>query len=223
VLSSELLRTANSVLYASEEPVDTLHAAIVRIGLRSLRSMIFSVSMRGTILRSGPLSDYAEDVWRQAHSVATIARAIAPVISVDPEKAFLLGLLHDIGKISLLAMLSREVKDQRQCTAALVGRVFQAYHQEAGAAMARKWRLPAEFVSVAGCHHAWEQNADFTRSAALAHVAHHIDLAFTLGDRRFSASLSELPALVFLAPQPEARERVLALAKAAHAGQPLPS
>lgn len=221
VLSSELLRTANSVLYASEEPVDTLHAAIVRIGLRSLRSMIFSVSMRGTILRSGTLSDYAEDVWRQAHSVATVARAIAPVVGFDPEKAFLLGLLHDIGKIALLAMLSREIKDPRDCTAALVGRVFQAYHQEAGAAMARKWRLPAEFVAVAGCHHAWETNENFTRSAALAHLAHHLDLALSMGDRRFWAGMAALPALSYLAPQPEQRERILALAEAAHNDAPV--
>jgi putative nucleotidyltransferase with HDIG domain len=223
VLSSELLRTANSVLYASEEPVDTLHAAIVRIGLRALRSMIFSVSMRGTILRAGALAEYGEDVWRQAHSVATVARGIAPALGVDPEKAFLLGLLHDIGKIALLAMLSREMKDQRMCTAALVGRVFQAYHQEAGAAMARKWRLPAEFVSVAGCHHAWEENVDFRRSAALAHVAHHLDLALTLGDQEFWEESARLPALEFLAPQPEQRERILMLARqshASHAGAP---
>ena len=220
VLSSELLRTANSVLYASEEPVDTLHAAIVRIGLRALRSMIFSVSMRGTILRAGPLSDYAEDVWRQAHSVATVARAIAPALSFDPEKAFLLGLLHDLGKISLLAMLSRELSDQRQCTPALVGRVFQAYHQEAGAAMAKKWRLPGEFVAVAGCHHAWEENRDYTRSAAFVHVAHHLDLALTLGDRELWRSCGELPALVHLAPQADLRERVLSLAEAAHRGTP---
>src|SRR5688572_15537998 len=108
VLSSELLRTANSVLYASVEPIDTLQSAITRIGLRALRSMIFSVSMRGTILRSGVMADYADEVWRQSYCVAMIARSIAPVVGVDPEKAFLLGLLQDIGKISLLAMLSKE-------------------------------------------------------------------------------------------------------------------
>lgn len=216
VLSSELLRTANSVLFASEEPVDTLHAAVVRIGLRALRSMIFSVSMRGTILRSGVLSEYAEDVWRQSYSVAMIARDIAPVVGMEPEKAFLLGLLQDIGKISLLAMLSKEVKNPRDCTPTLVGHVFQTYHQEAGAAMARKWKLPAEFISVAGCHHAWEENEAHTRSAALANLAHHLDLVFSTEDPALAEVLDELPALRHLAPQEEARARIIGLARDAY-------
>ncbi len=216
VLSSELLRTANSVLYVGEEPVDTLHAAVVRIGLRALRSMIFSVSMRGTILRSGVLSEYAEDVWRQSHSVAMTARSIAPLIGVDPEKAFLLGLLQDIGKIALLAMLSKEVKNPRDCTPALVGHVFQVYHQEAGAAMARKWKLPAEFISVAGCHHDWAENTEYERSAALANLAHHLDLALSLSDEKLWAAAINLPALAFLAPQEDLRQRVLMHAQATH-------
>ena len=217
VLSSELLRTSNSVVYASEEPVDTLHAAVVRIGLRALRSLIFSVSMRGTILRSGILSEYAEDVWRQSYSVAMTAREIAPQIGVDPEKAFLLGLLQDIGKIALLAMLSKEVKNPRECTPELVGHVFQVYHQVAGAAMARKWKLPPEFISVAGCHHDWSQNTEFGRSAAMANLAHRIDLALSLGDAELWASLANLPALHFLVPQEDARQRLLAHAQASHA------
>jgi putative nucleotidyltransferase with HDIG domain len=217
VLSSELLRTANSVLYATEEPVETLHSAVVRIGLRALRSMIFSVSMRGTILRSGVLAEYAEDVWRQSYSVAMIARDIAPVVGVDPEKAFLLGLLQDIGKISLLAMLSKEVKVPADCTPALVGHVFQVYHQEAGAAMARKWKLPSEFSSVAGCHHDWMENTAHTRSAALANLSHHLDLALSLEDAQLLASLSNLPSLLYLAPQENAQARIFELAKNAHA------
>ncbi|MEO6708133.1 MAG: HDOD domain-containing protein [Planctomycetota bacterium] len=222
VLSSELLRTANSVLYASVEPIDTLQSAITRIGLRALRSMIFSVSMRGTIPRSGVMAEYADEVWRQSYSVAMIARAIAPAVGVDPEKAFLLGLLQDIGKISLLSMLSKEVKDPRGATVNLVGHVFQMFHQEAGAAMARKWKLPAEFISVAGCHHEWADNDQHTRSAALANLAYRLDLAFTMGDPEFLAKARELPALLYLAPHQAARARILELARATYASSSSP-
>ncbi len=220
VLSSELLRTANSVMFAGEEPVDTLHSAIVRIGLRALRSMILSVSMRGTILRSGVLAEYAEDVWSQSHSVALTARAIAPVLGVDPERAFLLGLLQDVGKIALIAMLSKECKGGRVCSPELVGRVFQAYHQTAGAAMARKWRLPAELISVAGCHHEWQDNEEFARAAALANLAHHIELAQSLRDPKLLSELSSLPSLLFLAPQEETRQRLLSIAHASPEPEP---
>ena len=116
-------------------------------------------------------------------------------------------------------MLSKELKNSRTCTPALVGRVFQVYHQEAGAAMARKWKLPAEFISVAGCHHEWADNQQHTRSAALANLAHHLSLALSLDDHGLRSGLAELPALHYLAPQEEVRQRVLELAQSAHDSQ----
>ncbi|HUR28553.1 MAG TPA: HDOD domain-containing protein [Planctomycetota bacterium] len=216
VLSSELLRTSNSVLYAGVEPVDTLHSAIARIGLRALRSMILSVSMRSRILRPGALAEHAAEVWRQAYSVGSLARAIAPILGVDPEKAFLLGLLQDIGKIPLLSMLSKELKHSSDVSPKLVAQVFQLFHEEAGAAMARKWKLPAEFASVAGCHHDWQSNGKHTRSAALANLAYHLDLAYSAHDPELQARVHELPSFLELAAQPEARERILAVVEAVY-------
>src|SRR6187549_1330739 len=44
VLSSELMKLANSAYYSGVEPVETLQQAVVRIGLRELRSFTFSAS-----------------------------------------------------------------------------------------------------------------------------------------------------------------------------------
>ena len=58
--------------------------------------------MRGAILKGHLLGEYAEEVWRQALSVAGIARAIAPELGIEAEHAFMLGLLQDVGKVALL-------------------------------------------------------------------------------------------------------------------------
>ena len=82
--------------------------------------------------------------------------------------------------------------------------------------MGRKWKLPAEFTSVAGCHHDWSDNRHHTRSAALANLAYRLDLAYSTRDPELLARVGALPSLVFLAPQPEARARLLEVAEAAY-------
>ncbi len=213
VLSSELLRTANSVLYAGHAPADTLHEAVMRVGLRALRSMIFAISMRSVILRYEALTRQAERVWRQSLSVASIARSIAPALGEDAERAFLLGLLHDIGKVALIAILNGEVKKSTDVTPALLGRIFHDHHEQAGRAMAEAWHLPEELVAVAGRHHRFEQNEDHARAAALASLAHRLDLYLSIGPERDYSAQSRCRELEFLGVSPEAAQQVLRKAR----------
>ena len=213
LLSSELLKLANSALFATSVPADTLHQAVMRVGLRSLRGLIFSASMRGVLFKGRVLSDYAEEVWRQALSVAGVARAIARPLGHDPEQAYLLGLLHDIGKVALLSLLREEVRSGVDMAPALVGQVFHSLHEKSGAAMAAAWKLPAELRSVAGCHHDLAENRDHPRHAALALLAHQIDLRFSLGDEAGLAGLVAHPAFDVLGTSDEARHAALRAAR----------
>ena len=181
-LASELLRVSNSVLYATHVPAGTLNEAVMRIGLKGLRTLIFSVSVKGTILRLKSLSAYSEEVWRQAFSVASIARSIAPILGVERERAFLIGLLHDVGKIALLAMLSKEMAKGQAVSPATIGRVFYVHHERAGQKLAEKWRLDEELASIAGNHHRFLSNAEHGQSAALASLAHKLDLHLSFDD-----------------------------------------
>lgn len=193
VLSSELLKTANSVVYAGAEPVDSLQSAVMRIGLRTLRSMLFSLSVRGAIMHEKSISHFAEEVWRQSYSMGSIARAIAPFARMDPERAFLIGLLHDIGKVPLLAMLAREIKKEGELTRALVGKVFYLHHEAVGAAVAKAWNLREEIVSAAGCHHHFEKNTEHTKAAALARLVHQLDLQLSLESEQELRALIHAP------------------------------
>ncbi len=222
LLSGDLLRVANSVLYAAQEPAVTLHEAVMRVGLRALRSLILSASMRSVLLSSRGLAHYAEEVWRQSVSVAMIAREIAEPLGFEKEKAYALGLLHDVGKVALLAMLGKELTGVGDLTPALVGQVFLKLHERAGAAMARAWRLPEEICSVAGSHHDLGANLEHPRSAALAHLCHSLDLHLSLDDEQGYRELVHSPAFDFLGAQEPVRHRVLALGHEAYAkGQAL--
>jgi putative nucleotidyltransferase with HDIG domain len=214
VLSTRLLRLANSALYATQQPVETLHEAVMRVGMRELRSLIFALSMRQVVFRTQHLTTYAEETWRQSYSVGVVARAIGPKLGMEGDKAFLIGLLHDVGKISLLAMMQREIENAHDASPALVGRVFLQFHEAAGAAMAEGWKLSEEFVSVAGCHHKYEDNEHYARSAALVSLAHRIDLNLSIGDHRYWTT-SHYPQFEFLQVPEAVQHEILHAAHAA--------
>lgn len=208
-LASELLRLANSVIYAAHEPAETLDEAVMRIGMRGLRSLIFTVSVRGSVLRLKGLEAFSEETWRQALSVATIARAIAPSFRMDPERAFLVGLLHDIGKIAILSMVSKECRGKNLPSPATVGRLFHVHHENAGGALATKWRLDAEILSVAGLHHDYSSNEKYGRSAALASLSHKLDLHLSFDDDGSYRELVHCGEFEFLEMPMDDREAVL--------------
>ncbi len=198
VLSSEVLKLANSVSYAARVPADTLQQAIVRVGRRPLRGMILALSMRGVVFMVDEFRPYAEEAFRQAYSVGTLCRVVAAKLGIERERAFLLGLLHDVGKIALLHMLWKEVGSGTQVTQGLVGKLYMRYHEAAGLAMAESWKLSDEIISVTSCHHDFEANADHPRSAALVSLAHRMDLALSLGDQESYEALVESREAQFL-------------------------
>ena len=188
VLSSELVKTANSALYTGGQPITSIQDGIVRLGLRALRSLILGVSLRSTLFGGHGLMHFAEEVWRQSVSVARIARVVGPRVGVNADKAFLLGLLHDVGKVPLLSLLRDEEKGSG-ISRVLVGKAFYRLHETAGRALAGAWQLGDELVSVAGCHHRFRENTDFGESAALVSLAHRLDLYQSLHDEDGYAAL----------------------------------
>ncbi len=213
VLSSRLLQLSNSALYATTEPVETLHEAVMRIGMRELRSLIFALSMRQVLTRKNQLTSYADEIWRQSYSVGVICREIGPMLGMERDKAFLLGLLHDVGKIPLLSMLQVHAENSGDVTPALVGRVFMDHHERAGEEMAKRWKLSDEFISVAGCHHHYAANEEFARSAALVSLAHRLDLHLSTGHANLYWSQNEYPQLAYLGFP---KDRQYGLLRAAH-------
>lgn len=218
VLCGELLKTANSVMFGARVQVESLRDAVMRVGLKALRSMILAVSMRGAILQARTLQAYSEEVWRQARSIGAIARALAPHFAIDPEKAFLLGLLHDAGKVALLAILDKEAKSQSEVSPALIGRVFYELHERAGAHVATAWNLSDELISVANRHHDFEGNEDFPRSAAFASLAHKIDLYFSLEDEEAYRKICEAPEMDYLGIPEDRRREIVNVAAVAYGG-----
>lgn len=209
VLTASMLKVANSVMYGGTRQVDSVRGAVLRIGMRGLRSMLYSQSVKSVIFRGRGLTHIAEEIWRQACSVAATSRKMADSLGMDPEQMYTLGLLHDIGKIPLLSILRKEAPSSFQFRTPFVGAVLDRYHEQVGEKLTSSWNLPQEIVAVSACHHAYTENQAFTRGAALVNLAHRQDLYLSCGDETRYVALADDGTLDILELEASRRQPLL--------------
>ena len=99
--------------------------------------------------------------WQHSLACAIISRKLARSVGFgDPEKAYLAGLLHDIGYIVNLLVLPGETKaamERARRDHLFAGEVEYSdlgfTHCQTGEILARQWRLADTMVEVILCHH----------------------------------------------------------------------
>src|SRR3989337_3667065 len=96
-LTTKILKIANSAFYGSYRSIENLTQAILRLGLNAVRNIVVATSMKNVYKRFGLTEKL---IWQQMIGSALAASVIARhTRTVDPEDAFIGGLLHDIGKV----------------------------------------------------------------------------------------------------------------------------
>ena len=157
--SAELLRIANSPLFACEQKVDTLDHALIMLGMDRLKSLVMTVALRN-FLSSARLAPTFRRCWHHSIACACACEELAGVAGNNKSAAYTAGLLHDVGRLGLLASYPVEYgtlleiadecgDDVMDCERQL----FDIDHCQAGMLLVREWTLPAEFESVTGRHH----------------------------------------------------------------------
>jgi len=150
-----VVQLANSALYGSLDTVSTLSHAIGRLGFAVAQRVILSAAMR-PVFGSPKL----HEVWLHSLQAADLAEQLAVRSgSIDPGEAYLAGLLHDTGRIALLAM---PLYDSARMEGLVCGGCPRVYaervllhtdHAGLGAKLAAWWRLPEFLVAAIGQHH----------------------------------------------------------------------
>lgn len=165
-MSTTLLHWANSALFGQRFQVGTVKKAIVVLGTNIVESLILSAAIHRAIAAHAPSSDSFDQQGFQHHSMATaiIARQLIKILySSDTEKqdrAFIAGLLHDIGKFAAASYFSKQfsaaVKKAEQedsCLTEAEIKIFGVSHTELGSFLAEWWALPPFIVKAVTWHH----------------------------------------------------------------------
>ncbi|MEP6714077.1 MAG: HDOD domain-containing protein [Terriglobia bacterium] len=154
VLAGRLLSSANSVLYSSRYEITRLRESIMRLGVPESRRVLVAASMSGVFA-----SKAMQDLWKHCEAVATVAGEVAGQIGVDSETAWVVGLLHDIGRVVMATgATERQATQQRWISSGFPlvyaeSLSFGQDHAQVGAALLKQWELPAEIIEAVELHH----------------------------------------------------------------------
>lgn len=144
LISSKLLRLANSVIYnPAGHPVSDLNTVIERLGIDIVRMTSLAVAM-DQMLKSVHLSSYnaiAKSAWENSLQVAAIARMLARHNAyAAPDIAMLAGLVHNIGIFYLLFRASA-YPEYRHNEAAMID-LLTGWHEGIGESLLHSLGLP---------------------------------------------------------------------------------
>ena len=100
-LTASILKLANSVLFRTGRPTETLVGAVVRIGLCQCYNLILTAAMRSLFckLPKGQQGHF-ECLWRHSLLTACVCRELNLHLSLGfRHEEFTCGLTHDIGRM----------------------------------------------------------------------------------------------------------------------------
>ena len=150
ILTAQLIKMSNSAAMASRDPVQSVLQAVTRFGVQKLRTFLIESSARKIFeSRDTRIVEAARGVWEHSLAVAMLARdVVAFSNSGAPDFGYLGGLLHDIGKPIVAAMLLEAEKAILGAKANMtwIGSaewisIIQRIHRQVGVALAKKWEM----------------------------------------------------------------------------------
>ena len=147
-LTADVLRMANSPLYGRQREIDSLQQAMALLGMDRVRGIVLTVAMRDFSC-SAKASPVFQQCWRHSLGCGVIAGYLAAAASRDRDTGYTIGLLHDAGRLALLAAKPHSYGRLLKAGAASVlemwdneRELFGVDHCEAGGWLAEAWRLP---------------------------------------------------------------------------------
>jgi putative nucleotidyltransferase with HDIG domain len=161
-LAASLLRTANSASMGLSRTITSVSEAVSYLGFGTVKAMVIRLRLDEVLAPKDPVAALdAEDLWIHSLAVSYVAEALARRVGgVDAGFVATLGLLHDLGKLAVLAQLPQEAAKLRDVTSdgetsrlAREAQVLGLDHAGIGANLAAKWKLPADLVQAIRWHH----------------------------------------------------------------------
>jgi len=165
-LTARILSLVGRAEHGLRREAMTVEQAVVLLGFDTvwqvtLASKVLEVFGGPAARKSGEGFDRAE-FWKHCLGVACASRRIAAAVksSVRPEEAFVLGLLHDLGKDALNATMPKSYlkvlrkAEETQADLCDVERLLLGVdHAVVGRRLAERWGLPRPLVEAIWLHH----------------------------------------------------------------------
>ena len=159
-LSGKIVGLANSAYFRRNNPINSLQDAIFLIGMRTVKSFAIASALLEPFSNDQcpafrPGLFWLHDVLT-AQAARELSKKAPKELALQPEEAYLAGLLHNIGLLALAhlfpdklnGLLDENEKDSAQLSFR-TETTFGANYQTVGAALLKHWHLPESFIDIA--------------------------------------------------------------------------
>jgi putative nucleotidyltransferase with HDIG domain len=192
VLVGRVLKLINSAYYGLGQQVTSLVRAIIMLGINTVKNLALSTAVMGSLSSKKDFQGLnMEGFWRHSLCVGVAAKILAKQRGIDTkqqEEYFTAGLLHDIGKIPLNAVLSKDymltvstADRERLSLFRVEEKNLGITHNATGAMIVKAWRLEGAVGEAVIHHHAY---TDYSGP--------HTDVLFSIVAANRFASIMEI-------------------------------
>lgn len=188
-LTMRLLRLGNSSFYGFPMRLETVAEALSLIGLVQVQDLL-AVSSVMEVFAGVPEEFVSmESFWRHSLACGIAARLLAIQRRLPkPEKFFVAGLVHDLGRLVLYSQAPASAKAvfacyqaERQLLRQAEQKVLSFDHAQIGEALLRHWQYPPQLIEAVAFHHHPMMAAAPPTGAVIVHVADHLANAMQMG------------------------------------------
>jgi putative nucleotidyltransferase with HDIG domain len=177
-IAVQCLRVASSPLFGLAKTPESIRGAVISLGLRRVETILLTCCLGQVFPAKGWSLDPTE-FWRHSLGCAMVCRKFSEKLSgADEEKAYMAGLMHDIGFLvnglafpnEFRSTIERAVREQiplDESERATMGFT----HSDSGRALAEKWHLNEDIVEVIAHHHSVDQSERAQPLVALVHLS----------------------------------------------------
>ncbi len=169
MLTTRVLRVANSPYYGFTRKISTVELAIALIGINTIRDIVTGIMVKRIFIDSHRSVIDLDSYWKYSIFCAGATKYFAAKLKYRPlGESFVTGLMHDMGVLLLSTYFSHEYKevliqlemDHKYSLVQAEQKILQTNHAEVASWLADKWNLPSKICVALKNHHYHFSNVD---------------------------------------------------------------
>lgn len=156
ILAARILSLANSSFFGMSGKVEDIETSCVILGSNIIKNLLVSVGALGCF----PATDQRTKIWGHSIEVASVSELLASKLNQSESKAYIVGLLHDVGKFLLIdafpehqPMIEASHPADNNNSLEQESKIMGANHAQAGAKIIGVWKLPKDIQNIVEMHH----------------------------------------------------------------------
>ncbi|MCK4816687.1 HDOD domain-containing protein, partial [bacterium] len=166
-LTSKILKVSNSAYYGFPQGISSLERAVALLGFNMIKSLALSMGVLSSLPSGSKFPHFSQEgLWIHSLAVATAMKELGQRFGAgdDRDYLFIIGLLHDIGKVvldqffgELFQQALEEAQNLEKARLYMAERKVIGFdHGEVGAMLLKRWMFPDMIVNPIAVHHQTE-------------------------------------------------------------------